>query len=355
MPQIDCHVYIDGRRTSSPDSLADAADALDAANAVAWIGLKDADPGALEVAATRFDLHPLSIEDARKGHQRAKLERNGETMFVVLRPGSYDDAAERVEFGELHLFVGPRFVITLRRGAGPDLTAIRTALEAEPAFLGTGPEAMLTAVLDEVVDGYAPIVSGLEEDIDQVEDRLFTGGSVDPTQSERIYRLIEQVMSFQRAIGPLPSMVQGLLRGADRYGTGDDVQNRLRNVLDHIVRVTERVTTCRALLENALTVHSTLVTLEQNDAMRRMSRASLAQGEESRRLAEETIEQGEDVKKISSWAAILFAPTVVASIYGMNFDHMPELHWAWGYPFALALMVGLGVGLWTAFKRRRWL
>ncbi|WP_223693565.1 magnesium and cobalt transport protein CorA [Leifsonia poae] len=355
MNSIDGHIYIDGRRTAAPQSLAEAAAALQSENASAWIGLLDPDPATLEEAATRFGLHPLAVEDARKGHQRAKLERYGDTMFVVLRPATYDDRAEQVAFGEIHLFVGPRFVITLRRGGGPDLAAIRGALEAEPAFLGLGPEAMLTALLDEIVDGYAPVVAGLEEDIDQVEDGLFAGGHVDPALSERIYRLLEQVIAFQRAIGPLPGMVQGLLRGAERYGTDDDVQNRQRNVLDHIVRVTERVNTCRSLLENALTVHSTLVTLEQNDAMRRMSSASLAQGEESRRLAKETIEQGEEVKKISSWAAILFTPTLIASIYGMNFDHMPELHWVWGYPFAVALMVGLGVGLWGVFKYKHWL
>ncbi|MEJ3404833.1 magnesium and cobalt transport protein CorA [Rathayibacter sp. YIM 133350] len=355
MTPIDGHIYVDGRLVGAPHSLDEAADALAGVNAVAWIGLQNPDAATLDRAATLFGLHPLAIEDARKGHQRAKLERYGDTIFVVLRPGSYDDASERVEFGEMHLFVGPRFVITLRRGSRPDLAAIRAALEAEPEFLGTGPEAMLTALLDEIVDGYAPVVSGLEEDIDQVEDSLFSGHSVDPALSERIYRLIEQVISFQRAIGPLPGMVQGLLRGADRYGTDGDVQNRLRNVADHVMRITERVMTCRSLLENALTVHSTLVSLEQNDAMRRMSSASLAQGEESRRLAKETIEQGEEVKKISSWAAILFTPTLIASVYGMNFDHMPELHWVWGYPFAVALMLGLGFGLWGVFKYKHWL
>lgn len=214
---------------------------------------------------------------------------------------------------------------------------------------------MLTAFLDVIVDGYAPVVAGLMNDIDQVEDSLFGKGNADPALSERIYRLLAQVIALQRAIGPLPDMVRGLLRGADRYGTGDEVRNRLRSVLDHTIRVTERVDGARSLLENALTVHSTLVTMDQNEAMRRMSSASLAQGEESRRLAEETIEQGEQVKKISSWAAILFTPTLIASIYGMNFDHMPELHWTWGYPLAVALMIGFGVGLWGVFKWRRWL
>lgn len=341
MTPIDGHIYIDGRLTASPHSLEEADGVLRGGKAMAWIGLQDPDADTLGDAAARFGLHPLAIEDAQKGHQRAKLERYGDTMFVVLLPGAYDDASERVEFGEIHLFVGPRFVITLRRGNRPDLAATRTALEADPDFLSMGPEAMLTALLDEIVDGYAPVVAGLEEDIDQVEDTLFTAGHVDSALSVRIYLLIEQVLAFQRAISPLPDMVQRLLRGADRYGTGDEVQNRLRNVLDHIIRVTERVTTCRSLLENALNVHSTLVTLEQNDAMRRMSSASLAQGEE--------------VKKISSWAAILFTPTLVASIYGMNFDHMPELHWAFGYPFALVLMFGLGFGLWGIFKFKHWL
>ncbi|MCX5535801.1 magnesium and cobalt transport protein CorA [Streptomyces sp. NBC_00006] len=355
MTAIDGRIYVEGRRAQCPSDLQDAADDLERSGGVAWIGLMDPGPDELEAAAARFGLHPLAVEDAHKGHQRPKLERYGDTMFVVLRPASYDDRHECVDFGEVHLFVGPQFVITVRHSTVPDLSAARDALEAEPEFLGLGPEAMLTAFLDVIVDGYAPVVAGLMNDIDEIEDTLFGKGNADPALSERIYRLLAQVIALQRAIGALPNMVRGLLRGADRYGTGDEVQNRLRNVLDHTIRVTERVDGARALLENALTVHSTLVTMDQNEAMRRMSSASLAQGEESRRLAEETIEQGEQVKKISSWAAILFTPTLVASIYGMNFDHMPELHWTWGYPFAVALMLGFGFGLWGVFKLRRWL
>ncbi|MEU3733848.1 magnesium and cobalt transport protein CorA [Streptomyces sp. NPDC033538] len=355
MTAIDGRIYVEGRPAACPPDLQDAADRLERSGGVAWIGLMDPGADELEAAAARFGLHPLAVEDAYKGHQRAKLERYGDTVFVVLRPASYDDRHEHVGIGEVHLFVGPQFVITVRHSAVPDLSAARDALEAEPEFLSTGPEAMLTAFLDVIVDGYAPVVAGLVHDIDEVEDSLFGASGVDPALSERIYKLLSQVIALQRAIDPLPDMVRGLLRGAGRYGTGDEVQNRLRNVLDHTIRVTERVDGSRALLENALTVHSTLVTMEQNEAMRRMSSASLAQGEESRRLAEETIEQGEQVKKISSWAAILFTPTLVASIYGMNFDHMPELHWTWGYPFALMLMAGFGVGLWSVFKWRRWL
>ncbi|GAA5049991.1 magnesium and cobalt transport protein CorA [Nocardia callitridis] len=342
MTTIDARIYVDGHLTSSPDDLAAAVEEMRQSGVVAWIGLQSPAPADLEAVAMTFDLHPLAVEDAQKGHQRAKLEWYGDTMFVVLRPTWYDDAAERVEFGEVHLFVGPDFVVTVRRERRPDLNAVRDTLESEPRFLGIGPRAMLTAFLDAIVDEDVPVVAGLEEDIDEVEDSLFGGAGVDISLSERIYRLLEQVIAFQRAIGPLPAMIRELLDGADGSGgSGDEVHNRLRNVLDHTVRVTERVDTCRALLDNALTVHSTLVSLEQNDAMRRMSSASF--------------EQGEQVKRISSWAAILFTPTLIASVYGMNFDHMPELHWLWGYPFALTLMLGLGVGLWGIFKWRDWL
>ena len=348
MTRIEGHTYVDGCPVEYPNDLQSATEALRKPDAVSWIGLTDPDPGVLETVADLLGLHPLAVEDARKGHQRAKLERYGDTVFVVLRPGRYDDAAERVIFGEVHLFVGQRFVITVRREDRPDLSAVRRSLEAEPEFLTLGPEAMLTAFLDAVVDEEAPVIEGLEQDIDEVEDELFGEGPVDPSLPERIYRLLEQVIAFQRANRPLPAMVQELLRGADSCGTGDEVRHRLRNVHDHTVRIAERIDTARSLLENALTVHSTLVSLEQNEEMRRMSGTSV-------RLAEETIEQGEKVKQISSWAAILFTPTLVAGVYGMNFDAMPELHWAWGYPFALAMMLGVGASLWGVFKWRRWL
>lgn len=348
MTQIEGRVYVEGRLTETFQDLRAGAEKLRNPDAMVWIGLVGPDADTLEAVAEVFALHPLAVEDAHKGHQRAKLERYGDTLFVVLRPAGYDDENERVEFGEVHLFIGPRFVVTVHREAQPDLRVVREILESDPEFLGLGPEAMLTVFFDEVVDREAPVIAGLEEDIDEIEDDLFGGSDVDPGLTERIYRLSGQVITFQRAARPHPAMLEGLLRGADKYGTDDEVRHRLRNVHDHTVRVADRVDTARALLENALTVHSTVVSLEQNEEMRRMSGTSL-------RLAEETIEQGEKVKKISSWAAILFTPTLVASIYGMNFDLMPELHWSWGYPFSLVLMLGLALGLWGVFKRRRWL
>ena len=195
-----------------------------------------------------------------------------------------------------------------------------------------------TRIADQVVDGYGPVIAGLENDIDEIEDQLFGG---DPAVSRRIYQLLGEVIDFQRAIGPLRGMLEALLRGSDTYGIDVDLQSSLRDVLDHVLRIGERADVFRLLLQNALTVHSTLVTQQQNDEMRRLSEASLAQNEE--------------VKRISAWAAILFAPTLIGTIYGMNFEHMPELDWRLGYPMAVAAMVAGGVVLYVMFKRRHWL
>jgi magnesium transporter len=349
MALIDNAVYVEGRRVGSPSTLSFAT-----GGDLAWIGLFRPDDTELEAVASEFDLHENAVEDARKGHQRAKLERYGDTLFLVLRPAWFDTAAETVEFGEVHLFVGDRFVVSVRHAERPDLAALRARVEADPEFLARGSEAVTAAVLDEVVDGYAPVVEILQDHVDTIEDQLFAG-QVDPGVSKRIYQLLSEVLAFQRATKPVPAMVKGLLRGADKYGVDDEVQHRLRNVLDHALRVTERVDSFRALLENALTLHATLVSQEQNEAMRRMTSASLAQGEESRQLARAAHRQGEEVKKISSWAAILFAPGLIAGVYGMNFDHMPELHWRYGYPVAiLGMLVLMGV-LWAVFRKRNWL
>lgn len=261
MTLVDNGIYVDGTRVESPTNLHRTYQAFAQSGGLAWIGLYLPTASELTSVAEEFDLHPLAIEDAQRGHQRPKLERYGDILFVVLRPAWYDDEGERVDFGEVHLFTGRNFVVTVRHAAQPNLAVVRRRLEADPQFLARGSEAVLTAVFDEI------------------EDQLFAG-SVDPRLSKRIYQLLSQVIGFQRAIGPLRAMLQALLRGTTKYGTNEEVENRLRNVLDHAIRVTERVDTLRTLLDNALTMHSTLVSLEQNDAMRRMSSASLAQGEE---------------------------------------------------------------------------
>ena len=338
MALVDNAVYVDGRRVATPPSLDDTFEVMKRQKGFGWIGLYRPSEAELRAVATEFSLHHLAVDDALAGHQRSKLERYADTLFVVLRPARYIDEDERVEFGELHVFVGPDFVVTIRHAESPNLARVRERMEQTPHLLALGPEAVLYAILDQVVDEYGPVVAGLENDIDEIEDQLFDG---DPEVSRRIYALSREVIEFQRATQPLVNMFEAMQRGFDKYNVDLELHRHLRDVLDHTLRVVERGDAFRQLLQNALTVHSTLVGQAQNDEMRHLSETSLAQSEE--------------VKKISSWAAILFAPTLVGTIYGMNFDHMPELHWTLGYPFALALMLGMGVTLYAVFKRRDWL
>lgn len=338
MALIDDAIYVDGGRVATPETLQETYDVLKNKHGFAWIGLYRPTDAEVRSVAEEFTLHHLAVEDALKGHQRAKIERFADTVFLVLRPARYLDAEERVEFGELHVFVGPDFVVTIRHAESPDLASVRKRLEGTPKLLAFGPQAVLYAILDQVIDEYAPIVAGLENDIDEIEDQLFDG---DQAVSRRIYALSREVIEFQRATQPLIGMLEALQDAFEKHNVDLELHRHLRDVLDHTIRVVERGDAFRQLLQNALTVHSTLVNQRQNDETRRLSETGLAQSEE--------------VKKISSWAAILFTPTLVGTIYGMNFTHMPELNWQFGYPFAIALMVAMGFGLYAVFKRRGWL
>jgi len=336
---VQAALYRDGVRISSPATLADTyRELLDQPSGMAWIGLARPTEGELLSLAAEFDLHPLAVEDAMEAHQRPKLERYGDTLFVVLRAARYLDAPEEVDFGELHVFLGPDFLITVRHGAAPDLSAVRRRMEDSPELLKLGPEAVLYAILDAVVDGYAPVVSGVQNDIDEIETEVFRG---DPEVSRRIYELSREMVEFQRATRPLVGMLHGLIAGFSKYGTDEELQRHLRDVADHVTHTSERVDGFRQALADILTVNATLVTQQQNAEMRALAQAGF--------------EQNEEIKRISSWAAILFAPTLVGTIYGMNFHDMPELSWGFGYPFAIGLMGVVCFSLYVIFKRRGWL
>ena len=336
---VDSAIYCGGNRIASPQSLADTYTALHTSpQSLAWIGLYRPDSRELASLAQEFDLHELAIEDANEAHQRPKLERYGETLFVVLKAARYRDATEEVEFGEVHVFVGPDFVVTVRHAEAPNLAAVRRRVERDPDLLGRGAEAVLYAIMDKVVDGYAPVVAGLENDIDEIETEVFRG---DPKVSRRIYELSREVIEFQRATRPLVGMLEQLRGGFQKYGVDEELQRSLRDVADHVTEVVEKVDGFRELLRDILTVNSTLVAQQQNEEMKSLAIASSAQNEE--------------VKKISAWAAILFAPTLIGTVYGMNFDNMPELHWQYGYPFAIGLMGMVCGGLYLIFKRLSWL
>jgi magnesium transporter len=338
MPIVNNAVYVSGRRSADPKSLEETYEVLRERKGMAWIGLYRPDVEEIRSVAREFGLHELAVEDAIAAHQRPKIERYGTTLFMVLRPARYLDDKEEVEFGELHIFTGRDFVVTIRHAETPDLGLVRTRLEEAPELLKLGPEAVLYAILDQVVDEYAPVVAGLENDIDEIEDQLFRS---DPAVSRRIYDLSREVIDFQRATHPLLGMLSALEDGFDKYEVDLELQRNLRDVKDHVIRICERVDAFRILLQSALTVNSTLVSQQQNEEMRSLTVASLAQNEE--------------VKKISAWAAILFAPTLVGTIYGMNFKHMPELRWFYGYPMAIALMIVTSTTLYFVFKRRNWL
>ena len=335
---VDNTVYVDGERIPGPLPLDQTYDVAREQGGLAWISLYQPDENDLASVAAEFGLHSLAVEDTIKAHQRAKLERYGETLFVVLKTARYLDEPEIIEFGELHIFTGKNFVVTVRHSGAPDLTGVRNRIEQEGDFLCRGSEAILYAIIDWVVDGYAPVVAGLENDIDEIEEQVFSGS---PDASRRIYELSREVIEFQRATKPLTGMLNALAAGFDKYGTAPELQSYLRDAQDHVVRINEQAEAFRQLLQSILSVNLTIV--------------SLAQNEEMQKLTEVSINQNEEVKKISAWAAILFAPTLVGTVYGMNFEHMPELGWLLGYPFALVLMAAVCVGLYLVFSRRGWL
>jgi magnesium transporter len=325
---VDQAVYRDGRRTAEPDDFAELHAACQTGDAVGWLGLYEPSVKEFSAVAREFDLHELAVEDAVKAHQRPKLERYDDTLFLVLRPARYVDETETVLFGEVAIFAGPRFVITVRHGDAPELGPVRRRLEARPDLLRRGPMAIVYAIVDHVVDGYQPVAAGLQNDIDEIEDEVF-GAS--PTVSRRIYELTREVIEFQRATGPLERILARLM---EEPGIDDEARRYVRDVHDHALRVEEQADAFRALLQNILSVNLTL---------------------ETKALSEASHTQNEQVKRISAWAAILFAPTLVGTNYGMNFEHMPELGWTFGYPLALALMLLVSVGLYVVFKRRRWI
>jgi magnesium transporter len=322
---VDCAIYEDGERREGDLDVADAARAAcDDTPAFVWLGAHEPTAEEFDAVRREFDLHELAVEDAIEAHERPKLEVYGETLFVVLKTVRYIDSEEVIRSGEIMLFVNPTFVITVRHGEGSDLHPVREAVEKRPDLLRCGPGAVLHAVIDRVVDDYEPAVQGLEVDIQQVEEQVFSEDSKNAAQ--RIYRLEREVLELQRAVRPLAAPVDRLARGHFDL-ISPEMRDYFRDVHDHLLRVASRVEGFRDLLGSALQANLTQVTVRQNADMRR----------------------------ISAWVAILAVPTMIAGIYGMNFEHMPELSWEYGYPAVLALIVLICGLLYRGFRRAGWL
>ena len=327
-------------------SFEQAADAYRAGSSFVAMGYAHPDARELKDLQDLFNLHDLAVEDASQGHQRAKLERyDDRSFFIVGRPAIYLDDSEEVKLGETHVFMGEKYFVALTRDSMRTQGEMRDKqqLALVLAAPDMSPARLLHRMVDSMVDGYAPVLAGLEHDNDQIEDALFADDiSLDRDLAKRIYALLTQVIDFQRAVKPLERMLPRLTEyisngtmsispypGAsaeDIAAERTELLRQFRDVYDHTVRIKEGLEDLRSSLENALRVHDTLVGQQQN----------------------------EDMKRISAWAALLMVPTIVGSVYGMNFDDMPELHWEYGYPAALGLMLISVLILVVVFRRKNW-
>jgi magnesium transporter len=322
---IDCALYEDGRRHGGKLSLDEVATACRRKDAFVWIGLYEPTEEEFETVRREFGLHELAVEDAIHAHQRPKLEIYDETLFLVLKTARYDEPSETVELGEILIFVGDGFIVHVRHGTASALAGVRARIESRPDLLACGPSAVLHAIVDKVVDDYEPVMEGLENDIREVELQVFSeGGAENPVQ--RIYLLKREVLEIHRAVVPLVAPLDVLARGRIPC-LHEDTREYFRDVHDHLLRVVEQDATFRDLLTSVLEANLTRVSVRQN----------------------------EDMRKISAWVAMAAVPTMVAGVYGMNFEHMPELRSPAGYPLVLAGMFLVCLALYRAFRRSGWL
>lgn len=319
---VDCAAYADGVRREGDLSLERAGEVAREDGTFVWLGVFEPTEAEFRAIAEEFGLHELAAEDAVRAHQRPKLEEYGDTIHIVVKPAHYVDPKEVIEVGELSIFVAPGFLITVRHGRG-DLAPVRKRLEARPDLLAQGPGAVLYAIVDHVVDRYLEAAHGFDEDVREVELQVFGEGQ-NPT--ERIYKLEREVLEFQAAAVPLGEALEEMCSGNFPV-VPQPLHEYFRDVEDHLRRVTTRIESFRQLLDSALEANLTQVSMRQN----------------------------EDMRKISAWVAIAAVPTMFAGIYGMNFEHMPELEWTLGYPMALAIILAICLYLYWRFKRAGWL
>ncbi len=321
---VDQAVYRDGHRKPCGD-LSDELEGLrkDELGFI-WIGLKDPTPAEFALVNEELKLHPLAVEDAIKGNQRPKLDVYDDAIFISLKTLHYIDATSDVETGEVMIFVGDRFVVTVRRGEANPLAEVRVRLEHDPEHLAHGPSAVLYSVMDCVVDNYTLIDVELGEDLDLIEQQVFSGSrGVDATE---IYRLKREVLEVRRAVTPLALPLRRL-RSEDLPIVDEKARPFFGDISDHVLRVVDHVESYDRLLTDVLHAH----------------------------LAQISVEQNNDMRKISAWVAMAAVPTMVAGIYGMNFDNMPELHYRWGYFVVLGCMGAVVFGLYRGFRRSGWL
>ena len=321
---VACVAYAEGRRHGDI-SIPEISEVLKQPGVFVWIGLHDPSPELLQQIQHEFCLHDLAVEDAQLAHQRPKLEQYGDSIFVVLRPAILSEDKQHVELGETHLFVGPRYIVSIRHGNTPSYVAVRTRCESTPPALAKGPGYVLYALMDFIVDQYFPVLDTLGDQLERLEDEIFSD-EFDRHTVQQIYDLKRNLVEVKRAVSPLVDVCNRLVR-FDMPLIPEDTRPYFRDVYDHAIRINEQVDTLRELLTSALEAHLSLTAVAQNDAM----------------------------KKLAGWAAIIGVPTMVAGVYGMNFKFMPELEWHYGYPAVMAVMIATCGFLYYRLKRSGWL
>ncbi|HET9877345.1 MAG TPA: magnesium/cobalt transporter CorA [Mycobacterium sp.] len=331
---VDCGVYADGVRLPGVYAPADAVTKMHETestgqSAFVWIGLHEPDEQQMQQVADAFGLHELAVEDAVHAHQRPKLERYDETLFLVLKTVNYIAhesvlAREVVETGEIMIFVGKDFVVTVRHGEHSGLAEVRKRMDADPEHMRLGPYAVMHAIADYVVDRYVEVTNLMETDIDTIEEVAFAPGA--RTDVEPIYQIKREVVELRRAVAPLSVPFQRMQTDYKDL-ISKEVRRYLRDVADHQTRVADQIAGYDEML------------------------SSLVQAA----LARVGMQQNTDMRKMSAWAGIIAVPTMIAGIYGMNFEHMPALHWTFSYPLVLLVMVSICAFLHRAFRRNGWL
>jgi magnesium transporter len=321
---VNCVSYQAGRRMADVE-IEQIGQTLEQTDQFIWIGLYEPGEELLKEVQRQFGLHDLAIEDAHAAHQRPKVELYGDSLFVVLRTAHMNRERRKIEFGETHVFLGTRYVVTVRHDASLSYAPVRARVETTPHLLGKGPGFALYALMDFIVDQYFPIVDALEQELQELERKIF-GEAFSRETAAQIYQLQGELLAVKRVVSPLIDVCNRLLR-FDLSLIPEDTQPYFRDVYDHVVRVNEMVDSLRELLTTALEANFSLMSIAQNDVM----------------------------KRFAGWGAIIALPTMVAGIYGMNFEFMPELHWSLGYPVVLALTVMLCLFLYMRFRRAGWL
>jgi magnesium transporter len=320
---MNCVAYQDGKKLADIP-VEDISVYVSRPDCFVWVALKDADPGELEKMKEEFGLHELAVEDARHGHQRPKIEEYADSIFAVLHTVELD--GDELHVGEVDVFVGRNYVLSVRSRTRKGFEDVRARCEREPELLRNGSGYVLYALMDAIVDRYFPVFEALESQLEEIEERIFSTNSTTKASIESLYDLKRKLTILKHATAPLLDAI-GKLYGGRVPQVCSGMSEYFRDVYDHLIRLNQNIDSVREMVTTATSVNLSLITLAEN----------------------------ETTKRLAAYAALVAVPTMVAGVYGMNFEHIPELKWVWGYPFALSVMFVVDVYLWFRFKRSGWL